>query len=172
MSNRFNYMSQSLLSQLVHICTNLNFGQKMYIGCYPLVKQWTAPDIPDVNAGLLQRSYSGVCVFVPMEEGVSSSFLSVSSDCLCAAWDFMICATNTNAFKFPEPQLLSNLIPPDALFTRTHTHAVTTTFSHQRRDIHHCHGRKSICVWRLCRQWTISITTVWIYFSLNIVAKC
>lgn len=37
--------------------------------------------------------------------------------CLRAQRDFLIRVTNTNAFKFPQPRLLTSLIPCNALFT-------------------------------------------------------
>lgn len=74
---------------------------------------------------------------------------------LQAQQDFLICVTNTNAFKFPQPWLLTSFIPCNALFTSSpappshptpHTPRLHTRASRIRRGTatHDFPGRKSI----------------------------
>lgn len=64
--------------------------------------------------------------------------------CLRVHRDFLICVTNTNAFKFPTELLLTSLIPCNALFTSS----LASPLPHPRLSSHQ--GRDSRT--RLCWQ--------------------
>lgn len=87
--------------------------------------------------------------------------------CLRVQRDFLICVTNTNAFKFPTALLLTSLIPCNALFTSSLASPLPHPSSlriRERTDTHDSAGRKSIRPWRLCFKWAINGTASQFYF--------
>lgn len=87
--------------------------------------------------------------------------------CLRVQLDFLICVTNTNAFKFPTALLLTSLIPCNALFTSSLASPLPHPSSLRIREgtaTHDSAGRKSIWPWRLCFKWAINGIASQFYF--------
>ena len=86
---------------------------------------------------------------------------------LWAQRDFLICVTNTNASKFPQPWLLTSLIPCNALFTSSLAYPLSAPIASRIRRgtaTHDFTGRKSIRPWRLHFMQAINRSASWIYF--------
>lgn len=96
----------------------------------------------------------------------------VSSSALSRRFGFASQSSETSWFVWqtqmplnsPQPQLLTSLIPCNALFTSSPANPPTPTYIGKGTATHDYPGRKSIWPWRLCFKWAINRSWSRIYF--------